>query len=239
MEELLTESAHRIEKDSMGEMRIPSRMLYGAQTERARQNFPISGLRLSRQLIRALGLIKAAGARVNGRLELLDATRAEAIAKAGGIREAVAAGSVEERADLTLSEALVLGLLRQGVRTFVSVLGHGSTEVGEVLRVYEEAGLGPGDVDECALGSDDCDINATCTNIDPGYRCACNEGYAGDGTACEVVMGIHRGGGGRFAGGRVDQERQAELLGPGFAFGVTHGVPQVLHVVHVHSDHVP
>jgi 3D-(3,5/4)-trihydroxycyclohexane-1,2-dione acylhydrolase (decyclizing) len=43
--------------------------------------------------------------------------------------------------DLTLSEALVLGLLRQEVRTFFSVFGHGSTEVGEVLRIYQEAGL--------------------------------------------------------------------------------------------------
>src|SRR5665648_1705 len=43
--------------------------------------------------------------------------------------------------DLTLSEALVLGLIRQGVKTFFSVFGHGSTEVGEVLRVYQEAGL--------------------------------------------------------------------------------------------------
>ena len=43
--------------------------------------------------------------------------------------------------DLTLSEALVLGLLRQGVKTYLTVFGHGSTEVGEVLRVYQEAGL--------------------------------------------------------------------------------------------------
>jgi 3D-(3,5/4)-trihydroxycyclohexane-1,2-dione acylhydrolase (decyclizing) len=44
------------------------------------------------------------------------------------------------RLNLTLSEALVLGLLRQGVRTFFTVLGHGSTEVGEVLRIYQAAG---------------------------------------------------------------------------------------------------
>jgi 3D-(3,5/4)-trihydroxycyclohexane-1,2-dione acylhydrolase (decyclizing) len=43
--------------------------------------------------------------------------------------------------NLTLSEALVLGLLRQGVRTFLTVLGHGSTEIGEVLRIYQNAGL--------------------------------------------------------------------------------------------------
>jgi 3D-(3,5/4)-trihydroxycyclohexane-1,2-dione acylhydrolase (decyclizing) len=50
-------------------------------------------------------------------------------------------GSLPPHLDLTLSEALVLGLLRQGVKTYLTVLGHGSTEVGEVLRVYQEAGL--------------------------------------------------------------------------------------------------
>jgi fumarate hydratase class II len=73
------ESAERIEKDSMGEVRIPAGMLYGAQTERARQNFPISGVRFGRRFIQALGAIKGASAEVNRALELLDATRTEAI----------------------------------------------------------------------------------------------------------------------------------------------------------------
>ena len=50
-------------------------------------------------------------------------------------------GALPARANLTLSEALVLGLLRQGVRKYFTVLGHGSTDVGEVLRAYQEAGL--------------------------------------------------------------------------------------------------
>ncbi len=50
-------------------------------------------------------------------------------------------GILPPRVDLTLSEALVLGLLRQGVKSFFTVFGHGSTEVGEVLRVYQQAGL--------------------------------------------------------------------------------------------------
>jgi 3D-(3,5/4)-trihydroxycyclohexane-1,2-dione acylhydrolase (decyclizing) len=53
----------------------------------------------------------------------------------------LAQGSLPRRLDLTLSEALVLGLLRQGVKTFLTVFGHGSTEVGEVLRIYQQAGL--------------------------------------------------------------------------------------------------
>jgi 3D-(3,5/4)-trihydroxycyclohexane-1,2-dione acylhydrolase (decyclizing) len=50
-------------------------------------------------------------------------------------------GILPPRLDLTLSEALILGLLQQEVKTFFTVLGHGSTEVGEVLRVYQAAGL--------------------------------------------------------------------------------------------------
>lgn len=67
--------------------------------------------------------------------------RAEAIAAAGGIEEALTSGTLPRRADMTLSEAVVLGLLRQGVTKFIGVFGHGSTEVAEVLRVYEAAGL--------------------------------------------------------------------------------------------------
>jgi len=69
------------------------------------------------------------------------AARAAAIAAAGGFEAALSSGALPRRVDLTLSEAIVLGLLRQDVRTFLCVLGHGSTEIGEVLRVYEAAGL--------------------------------------------------------------------------------------------------
>jgi len=79
----------RIEKDSMGEVRVPSGALFGAQTERAIENFPISGRRFPRSFIRALGLIKGAAARVNGRMGLLPADAAAAIEAAA---EQVAAG---------------------------------------------------------------------------------------------------------------------------------------------------
>jgi fumarate hydratase class II len=61
----------RVESDSMGEMRVPAGALYGAQTARAVENFPISGLRFPRAFIRALGLIKRHGAGANLRLGLL------------------------------------------------------------------------------------------------------------------------------------------------------------------------
>jgi fumarate hydratase class II len=69
----------RIEKDTMGEMRVPAAALYGAQTQRAVKNFPISGRRFPRAFIRAMALIKSAAADVNGRLGLLPEERAAAI----------------------------------------------------------------------------------------------------------------------------------------------------------------
>ena len=65
--------------------------------------------------------------------------RARAIAKAGGIDQAIAAG-LPKLVECPLSEALVLGLLRQGVRKYFAIFGHGSTDLGNVLRVYEKEG---------------------------------------------------------------------------------------------------
>src|SRR5438552_402380 len=72
----------RIERDSMGEMTVPADAYYGAQTARAVENFPISGLRFPRSFIQALGTIKAACARVNADLGLLGPREAEAIIRA-------------------------------------------------------------------------------------------------------------------------------------------------------------
>lgn len=72
----------RIESDSMGELNVPASALWGAQTQRAVENFPISGLTMPRDFIRALGLIKVAAARVNLELGFLDASRAAGIEKA-------------------------------------------------------------------------------------------------------------------------------------------------------------
>ena len=70
---------YRIESDSLGEVKVPADALYGAQTQRAVENFPISGLRFPRVFIRALGAIKMSAARVNMGLGKLDARLGEAI----------------------------------------------------------------------------------------------------------------------------------------------------------------
>lgn len=69
----------RIERDSLGEVQVPASALYGAQTQRAVENFPISGLKLPMGFIRALVLIKRTAAEVNRDLGLLDETIAEAV----------------------------------------------------------------------------------------------------------------------------------------------------------------
>src|SRR5439155_803980 len=72
-------SHYRIERDSMGEVRVPEGALYGPQTQRAVENFPISGMRFQRSFIGALGLIKAAAAKVNGDLGELPSRVAAAV----------------------------------------------------------------------------------------------------------------------------------------------------------------
>jgi fumarate hydratase, class II len=84
----------RIERDTMGEMRVPADALYGAQTQRAVENFPISRLRFPRSFLRALGLIKSAAARVNGRLDQLPADLAASIERAA---DEVAAGKYDHQ----------------------------------------------------------------------------------------------------------------------------------------------
>src|SRR4029453_506384 len=72
----------RVEKDSLGEIEVPQDVYWGAQTERARQNFPVSGLRFQRRFIAALGLIKGEAAIENAALGIVDAALAETIQKA-------------------------------------------------------------------------------------------------------------------------------------------------------------
>jgi len=75
-------SATRTEHDSMGEVEVPADALWGAQTARAVENFPVSGQPVPPGVVHALALVKGAAAEVNQRLGVLDATRAEAISAA-------------------------------------------------------------------------------------------------------------------------------------------------------------
>ena len=86
-------SDFRVEKDSMGEVRVPADAYWGAQTQRAVENFPVSGQRFPRRFIEALGLIKWAAAKANMELGLLDERRAKAIMAAA---EEVIAGKLDD-----------------------------------------------------------------------------------------------------------------------------------------------
>ncbi|MEN8145227.1 MAG: class II fumarate hydratase [Gemmatimonadota bacterium] len=99
-------SEFREEKDSMGPVQIPSEMLYGAQTERARQNFQISRLRFERPFLRALGVIKRSAAEVNRELGLLEDSLAEAIA-----------GAADELIEGALDKHFVLDIFQTGSGT--------------------------------------------------------------------------------------------------------------------------
>ena len=78
----MANESYRIERDSLGEVRVPEQALFMAQTQRAVENFPISGLRFGRTFIRALGIVKSAAAAVNRELGLLDPALASAIEEA-------------------------------------------------------------------------------------------------------------------------------------------------------------
>jgi len=79
---MVTVEDYRVEKDSMGEVKVPSSVYYGAETQRAVDNFPISGLRFPREFVRALAIIKLSAAKANMQLGILDRNKGEAIVSA-------------------------------------------------------------------------------------------------------------------------------------------------------------
>ena len=85
---------HRTEEDSLGEIQVPADAYWGAQTQRAVENFPISGIPMGRRFIRALGVVKKAAAKANRELGLLDDDTAEAIVAAA---EEVIAGEHDDQ----------------------------------------------------------------------------------------------------------------------------------------------
>jgi len=92
-------SRSRIETDSLGEIDIPSASYWGAQTERARRNFPVSGLRFPRRFLAALGWIKREAAAVNADLGVVEPRLAEAIRRAA---DEVAAGTLDDQFPLDI-----------------------------------------------------------------------------------------------------------------------------------------
>src|SRR5690349_21954472 len=120
----------RVERDSLGELRVPVSAYYGVQTMRAQENFPISDLRFPRRFIEALAQIKGTAAQVNRDLGLLDAKTAEQII-----------GAAREVAEGKLDDQFVLDIFQTGSGTSTNM------NANEVIasRVNELAGGKRGD----------------------------------------------------------------------------------------------
>jgi len=147
---------YRTEKDSLGEVKVPQDAYWGAQTQRAVENFPISGIRFPRMFIRALGLVKLCAAKVNAQLKLLDETRAKAI-------EQVA----REVADGKLDEHFPIDIFQTGSGTSTNM------NANEVIanRACEILGVTRGDKsavhpnDHVNLGQSSNDVIPACVHI--------------------------------------------------------------------------
>lgn len=122
-------SDYRIEKDSMGEIKVPASALYGAQTQRAFENFPISGITFSREFIEAIGIIKKAAAQANSKLGLIDADIARIIEAAS-----------QEVIDGKYDEQFVIDIFQTGSGTSTNmnaneVIAHIANELKENVDV--------------------------------------------------------------------------------------------------------
>jgi aspartate ammonia-lyase len=128
-----TMSGTRTEKDSLGAREVPAAAYYGIQSLRAKENFPVSGLRPSRYMIRSYGWLKSACARANVELDGLDRRRGEAVIAAAG-----------ELADGTFDAEIVVDVFQAGAGTSLHM------NVNEVLanRALELLGRGRGDYAE-------------------------------------------------------------------------------------------
>ena len=98
-EKLTAPEGYRVEHDSMGEMLVPEEALWGAQTQRSHENFPIGGERMPREIIRAFAILKKAAARANAQLGVLDTRKAELICAAC---DEVLAGKLDEHFPLVV-----------------------------------------------------------------------------------------------------------------------------------------
>src|SRR3984885_11001743 len=130
-------ASFRIERDSMGELQVPADALWGAQTQRAVQNFPISGRPLLRAFIRALGVIKQAAALANAKLGLLDGSVAQAIAASAA---EVAAGRHDGQFPIDIFQT------GSGTSTNMNaneVIAHlASTRLGRAVHPNDEVNMG-------------------------------------------------------------------------------------------------
>jgi fumarate hydratase class II len=127
---------YRIERDSMGELKVPADALYGAQTQRAVDNFPISGLTMPRQFIRALGLIKSAAAQVNSDLGHLSKAKARTIRRSA---ERVAAGEFDKQFPIDVFQT---GSGTSSNMNANEVIAHLASAIGSKVHPNDDVNMG-------------------------------------------------------------------------------------------------
>lgn len=146
----------RIEYDSMGEMEVPSNAYYGAQTARAVENFPISGIRKHNQLIKSLGLIKRAAAETNMELGLLPKKTGNAIVKAA-----------QEVIDGKLDDHFVLDVFQTGSGTSTNMNANEviANRANEILgaKKGDKSGVHPND--HVNMGQSSNDVYPTALHV--------------------------------------------------------------------------
>ena len=145
---------YRIEKDSMGEVKVPADALYGASTQRAVDNFPISGLRFSRRFIWALGLQKGSSASVAAEMGHLPQVKGDAIRRAA---DEVMSGALDSQ--------FVLDIFQTGSGTSTN------TNANEVIAARANQFLGDGDVhpnDDVNFGQSSNDAIPTAIHVAAG-----------------------------------------------------------------------
>lgn len=147
---------YRIEKDSMGELQVPEKALYGAQTQRAVNNFPISGLRLPFSFIKTVALIKKHAAKVNILLGHLDEIKGKAICNAA---EQVIAGKYTDQ--------FPVDVFQTGSGTSTNM------NVNEVLAhlASELAGVNVGANDHVNMGQSSNDVIPTAIHVSAALEC--------------------------------------------------------------------
>jgi len=127
---------YRIERDSMGELKVPADALYGAQTQRAVDNFPISGLTMPRQFIRALGLIKSAAAQANSDMGHLSKAKARTIRRSA---ERVAAGEFDRQFPIDVFQT---GSGTSSNMNANEVIAHLASAIGSKVHPNDDVNMG-------------------------------------------------------------------------------------------------
>ena len=152
----MPKDGYRIEKDSMGEMEVPNGAYWGAQTQRAVLNFPISDWRFPRRYIRALGMLKYAAAEVNGKLGRLDENLAR------GIKAAA-----QEVIDGKLDDQFVVDIFQTGSGTSTNMNTNEviSNRANEILggKIGDRHPVHPND--HVNVGQSSNDVIPTCMHI--------------------------------------------------------------------------